>query len=267
MSWRSLLVSLPVVFAASQALAASIDARDRAARTACLSGDHARGIALLTELFVDTKDPTYLYNQGRCYEQNRRYDDAIARFQEYLRAARRLSRAEKSEVEKHIADCEVLLLKQAVQKPPPVPVPMPVSSSPASQVVHSSAVTVVTPRTELQGGTSVSAAGASLRVAGVVLAAVGGGALVAGVALNLKANGMAEDMDGVDGYTPSKESERQTYETLGWVSYSVGAVCVVTGGVLYLLGARAGSGASSSSVAVVPALAPGWAGAVVKGAF
>ena len=46
---------------------------------ACLSGDYTKGVAILSELFVDTKDPTYLFNQGRCFEQNRRYDDAIAR--------------------------------------------------------------------------------------------------------------------------------------------------------------------------------------------
>jgi hypothetical protein len=32
---------------------------------ACLSGDYTKGVAILSELFVDTKDPTYLFNQGR----------------------------------------------------------------------------------------------------------------------------------------------------------------------------------------------------------
>jgi len=51
-----------------------------------------------------------------------------------------------------------------------------------------------------------------------------------------------------------------------WVSYGVGAACVATGAVLYYLGVRRGS-AGSTSVALVPAFAPGQAGALLKGAF
>jgi len=93
-----------------------------------------------------------------------------------------------------------------------------------------------------------------------------GASLVAGVILNLKVNGMASDIQRVDGYTAGKESDRKNYEALGWVSYGVGAACVATGAVLYYLGLRAGS-ARSTSVALVPAFAPGQAGAVLKGAF
>jgi len=46
----------------------------------------------------------------------------------------------------------------------------------------------------------------------------------------------------------------------------VGAACVATGAVLYYLGLRSGS-AGSTSFALVPAFAPGQAGALLKGAF
>ena len=70
---------------------------------ACLSGDYTKGVAILSELFVDTKDPTYLFNQGRCFEQNRRYEDAVARFEEYLRIAEgKLDAADRAAAEKHI---------------------------------------------------------------------------------------------------------------------------------------------------------------------
>lgn len=266
--WRCVLGLLPLLVSARPASGANaVEVKDRAARMACLSGDYAKGVALLTELFVDTEDPTYLYNQGRCYEQNRRYDDAIARFQEYLRAGKRLSRREKADAEKHIAECEALLARQAVQQPAVLPVPVPSPVPPASAPVASAPPVVVpAPVVEQVSGPPVSDTGSGLRTTGVVVAAVGGAALVAGVALNLEANEMAEDMQNVDGYTPGKESDRKTFETMGWISYGVGAACVATGAVFYVLGLRSGS-AASSSVAVVPALAPGQAGAVLKGAF
>ena len=105
-----------------------------------------------------------------------------------------------------------------------------------------------------------------MRTGGIITAAFGGAAIITGVGMNLKVNSMASDIQKTDGYTASKESDRKTYETLGWVSYGVGAACIATGAVLYYLGQRPGS-AGSSSVAFIPAFAPGQAGAILKGAF
>jgi glutamine amidotransferase-like uncharacterized protein len=44
-----------------------------------------------------------LFNQGCCFEQNNRYEEAIARFREYLRKATDASAADKAVVVKHIA--------------------------------------------------------------------------------------------------------------------------------------------------------------------
>lgn len=262
---RSLLLLVPLLLTARLSWAGDADVKERAALSACLSGDHAKGVALLTELFVDSKDPTYLYNQGRCYEQNRRYEDAIARFQEYLRAGKRLGKEEKADAQKHIADCKELLATpppqpQAASAPPPAPVatpppvaPVPLAAPPVAQATQ--------PATPPTGG-----GGSGLRTAGIVTAAVGGAALVAGVILNVTVNSMADDLEKTNNYSARKESDRKTYATLGWVSYGVGAACVATGAVLYVLGLRA-RGAGSTSVALVPAFTPGQAGAVLKGAF
>ena len=91
-------------------------------------------------------------------------------------------------------------------------------------------------------------------------------ALVAGVVLNLKVNSMAKDLQKTNGYDAGKVSDRDTYETLGWASYGVGTACVATGAVLYYLGIRSGA-PNSASVALVPAFAPGQAGAILKGTF
>ncbi len=69
----------------SDAWAASIDARERVARKACLAGDYAKGVAILADLFVITMDPVFIFDQGRCFEQNGRNEQAINRFRRQVR--------------------------------------------------------------------------------------------------------------------------------------------------------------------------------------
>jgi hypothetical protein len=259
---RFLLVLVPVLLSVRVGHAESVDAKERRARTACLAGDHAKGVQLLSELFVTTMDATFIYNQGRCFEQNRRYEDAIARFQEYLRAGRKLTRADKAEAKKHIDDCKELLANekaQVVRVAPAAPPPVaPATVAPAA-VVTTPAAPSSQPNPPAHSDT-----GSGLRVAGIVMASVGGAALVAGIILNLKVNSLASDLKNTDGYSPGKESDRKTYETLGWVGYGAGAACIATGALLYVLGSRSGGDAQ---VAFAPAVAPDYAGAVVKGVF
>jgi len=119
------------LLASHPALAASRASLDRQARKACLSGDYLKGVSILADLFVDTGDANYLYNQGRCYEQNVRYVEAAERFREYLRKATKLTAKERSETEKHIAYCEAAIAKaHPPETTPPPPEPTPPSPEP-----------------------------------------------------------------------------------------------------------------------------------------
>ncbi len=248
---------ISLLLATGIAWAESDSAKVARARTACLAGDYAQGVATLAELFVATKDPTFIYNQGRCFEQNRRYEDAIARFQEYLRAGKNLSSDDKADTQKQIEDCRKLL---ASERADTAATPQPPSQTPTeSQARHSSfAPTVRQNRPRTHGGSR------SLRVAGISTASVGGAALLSGILFNLKSNSLAQDLKQTDGYSPDKESRRKTYRTLGWVGYGVGAACIAAGTVLYVLGMPS---ANHSSVALLPLAGPRLAGAVVKGEF
>lgn len=96
MTTRHLLPILAVLLASAPSLAkekshgesapsgdrADRQALEREARRACLSGEYVKGVALLSDLFVDSKDPNYIFNQGRCFEQNLRFEEAIGRFGE-----------------------------------------------------------------------------------------------------------------------------------------------------------------------------------------
>jgi len=78
------------------------DTQERAAKKACLVGDVEKEVDILADLYVSTNNPTYLYNQGRCDEQNGKNDLAILRFKEYLRKANGLPAADEAAVRKKI---------------------------------------------------------------------------------------------------------------------------------------------------------------------
>jgi tetratricopeptide (TPR) repeat protein len=236
-----------------------------AARAACLMGDYQKGTKILVDLFIQTGDPVHIFNQGRCYEQNHRWEEAVDRFHEYLRKAPKLDAETKAYVDKHLAESESHLLKAAVVQPPPPPSPTP-SAPPhaqvetsAPQVVHAVTSQVTTQSVERP---SEKTSGFGLRVTGIVAGGLGVAGIVAGVLLNAKVNEMASDLEKPGKYSDSTESNRKTYEIWGWVSYGLGAACLTTGAVLYLVGHAS---TQPSSVALVPSIGPGQASAVLRG--
>jgi hypothetical protein len=251
--------------------AATRAAQEREARKACLSGDYVKGVSILSDLFVDTKDTTYIFNQARCFQQNRHYEDALARFQEYLRAAPDIDASDKAAAEKHIADCQELLTKQnGHPATPPAPATPPEPSKPKQpEMPPPSPFPNATPDLGVAAEAASprnATAGSALRTGGIVTASVGGAALIGGLIFNLKANGMAHDLGTYGGYSDSKESQRKNYETASWVGYGLGAASVAAGGVLYYLGIRVASH-SSSGVAFLPVLEPDLLGATLGGTF
>jgi hypothetical protein len=233
------------------------------ARKACLSGDYQKGVDILTELFIETKDPVMIFNQGRCFEQSSRYQDAISRFEEYLRITKNTGAKDRGEAKEHIVECQAKLDRMRALAPAPAMAP---TAVPAPVVVPETAAPVLaseipepdpTPQAE-----PVSQA-RGLRTAGIVVGSAGVAALGAAVFLNLKANSMAKDLNSNTGYDRAKVSDRKSYETVAWIGYGVGAACLVGGAVLYGLGL--GSGASQ--VALTPSVASGHAGLSLQGVF
>jgi hypothetical protein len=124
----------------------------------------------------------------------------------------------------------------------------------------------VGPQAQLvQASPATGTSGAGLRIAGLTALSVGVAGLASGVILNLKANSLADALDRSDtSYSRSRESTRATYETWGWVGYGVGAACVASGAILYLLGYSQGQ---RSQVSLVPIAGSGQTGAALQGAF
>jgi len=266
----SVAALIPLLFIATPAFGAGRQAEEKAARKACLNGDYTKGVAILSDLFVETKEPTYLFNQGRCFEQNLRYREAIARFEEYLRMGEtmKLDSADRAAAEKHIADCKARLPEdpdktQALAPPQVVQTPpLPANPEPAPKP-EPTVQTIAQPSTQPEAPKGRS----GLLTAGIVTGAVGVVGVIGGVILNLKANSMVNDMETKLGsYSTANVNDQKTYQTLAWVGYGVGAACLVAGSVLIGFGARSGT-SSSTAVALVPAVGPGQVGAMLAGGF
>jgi hypothetical protein len=180
------LLTLSVLLLTSSAHAqAKRVAQERAAKKACLVGDTSKGVDILADLFIDTNDATYIYNQGRCYEQNHMYENAVARFREYLVKAGRATPEEKADAEKHIATCQAYLAEAEAAKAAATPsattqdaAPVQTGPSVAAQpVAQPVALPIGQPVTVAPGPTAVppSARPHNRRTPGTVWLALGGG--------------------------------------------------------------------------------------------
>ena len=227
------------------------------ARRACLTGDYQKGIAILSDLFVKTEAPNYIYNQGRCLEQSARYDEAIVRFEEYLRVTKGSAAKERTEAEEHIADCRSKVAKSASVAPPPAPTP-PIGVQPPVPTEPEPMANVVQPKSDSP------TSGRGLRIAGITAGALGVASLATAIILNIKANSLADDLNTPAGYDRGKHSQQSNYQTATWIGYGVGSACLIGGAILYYLGYSA---ESSSAVALLPLVAPDQAGVALRGGF
>jgi hypothetical protein len=254
--------------------AASVESRERVAKKACLAGDVAKGVAILADLYVTTDNPVFIFNQGRCFEQNGKYEEAIIRFREFLLKNQDKGNPSDPSAEKHIANCQALLDSQRQRDkpassaapaptaaPPPAAAPSPAPSA-APALGPAAGAVVVSPQPAQQAG--LANPGVGLRVAGIAAVAVGLAGIATGIALNVKANSIASDLETNRPYLRSREDTRASYETWGWVGYGVGGACLAGGAVLYYLGYSHGR---SGQVALLPSAQASSFGAAVQGGF
>jgi len=236
---RTALTVLWVIVAASRAEAQNGDQREVDAKKSCLGGHADRGIELLAELYAETNDPTYIYNQGRCFEQNGRTSEAVTRFREYLRKATAASADERAQLEKHINELES---QSRVPSPTTAPAQAAPPTSPAPVVVVQAPATGASP--ERAHHLKILAA----VVGGVGVLAVGGG-----VAMGLRASSLSTEVsnDAKTGtYSQSKFDSGERAQTLEIVGYSVGAAALITSAILYYMGADSGQPRETPAVSV-----------------
>jgi hypothetical protein len=295
------LLAIPLALAvAPTARAANKDTQEHSARKACLSGNYQKGVEVLSDLFIRTEDPIYIYNQGRCFEQNGRCEEAVNRFREYLRKDKKMTADEKADAEKHIADCQALLgQKSAPETTREVGPKQPMPESPqlaqkaATETMNArpeaqqpkvetsavpeadparrpatAATTLPAPEQSLANFPASSAPipGRNLRIAGIVCGVVGLGAIGTGVYFYTRARSYSDKVSGQTTPDPSDDSAGKTAQTMQWVFYSAGGAALATGVVLYILGWPT-SESSRPVSGIAPLLGPGLAGLSAQGTF
>ena len=114
-----------------------------AARKACMVGNTEKGVDILADLFLASGESVYIFNQGRCFQQNHQWQKAIDRFSEFLRTAKDASPEARADAQAHLAECETKLASAhasptepaATALPPSAPLP----SRPAEPVAPTGA--------------------------------------------------------------------------------------------------------------------------------
>jgi hypothetical protein len=215
--------------AVAQAQESGQDPRVGEAKTACVGGDLQKGIRLLAELYTASGDPIWLFNQGRCFQQNDQLTQALSRFKEFLRKSEGAPGEDVADARKYIAELEAELQKaQPASKSPAAP-----SAEPS--VAVSTTAGPAAPETR---------PGRGLRYTGLGTIIAGGAFLATGAVFSVLVNKSNKDIEsqtnqgtGVDWSAVSgKYSDGSRYETLQWVFYGVGAAATIAGSVLYWMG-------------------------------
>jgi tetratricopeptide (TPR) repeat protein len=208
-------------------------------------------------------EPIFLYNIAQSHRQNDSPQQAAFFYRRYLEAEPQAKN--RPDIEKRIQEMEAL----ANAKTEPAAAPGQVAPPVAQPVVPPFPVAPVQPQpapmTQMQTlPPPVSSTGSGLRIAGITVGAVGVAGVVTGIFLGLHANSLYdESTSGI--YNDDKYQSSKTFRTMEWVSFGLGAAAVVTGGVLYYLGASAKP--ANPPVAIVPVAGPGTGGAALLGRF
>jgi hypothetical protein len=268
--------------AGGRADAAGRDPRELQAKTACLGGRPDKGIEILAELYAETNDPTYIYNQARCFEQNGRWQEALGRFHEYLRKAPDATAEEKADVATHISQIEERLRVAgpgAQTAPPPQPAapPGPPTAAPPPGAAPAAPppspppppgaapvpAPVPAPGPDLGPAPPPAADSArTLRIAGIATAAAGGAFFIGGLYMGARAQSLADEVseDAKRGvFDRGKYDDGERAETLQWVGYIVGAVAIGGGATLYYLGRRRAAKDTPTAVSLLPNIGGGGA--------
>jgi hypothetical protein len=221
-----------------------------------VSGDVATGIGILGQLYAETRDPSFLFNQGRCYQQNGQLEQARTRFSEYLRVGKHEPPEDIGRARALMKEIDEALARQRPAEP--------------------RLVLVAPPATAPAATTPGERQARALRVTSIALAAVGAAAVASGVYMGLKVRSIENDINGefagqavvTDGGRLQRQlTDGARYETWQWVSYGVGVAALAGAATTFFIGrfssaaAPGAAGAAERSAMVLePVLSPGSAG-------
>jgi len=269
----ALMVFLVTAGARAGAAPRSREQREAEARKACAAGRVEAGIELLAELLTEFSHPNYIYNQGRCYQQNGKAEQAISRFKEYLRASQDITPEDRERVERFIKEleAEVQAAAPAVAAPtPPVEAPPPKPAGPGAR--EASPVIERRPPADVSRSTPPPARSTGLRTAAIVLGAVAVAGVATGVVATLQVNSLENEVETakvLDSLRLAQQKDKaRPFETLQWVGYGLGAAALAGAVACLILDLDAPASDGDSGPRVTGTIGPGGhPGLVLSGRF
>jgi hypothetical protein len=248
---------------AGAAAADEEDPRPRAALAACARGEVKQGIDVLAELYVQTRNPSFVFNQGRCYQQNGQLELARARFAEYLRVGNNEPIDDIRRAEAFIKEIDDQLARQKL--------PGPAAAAPAGTSPPDTALLTASASAAPSEGR-----GGYLRASGIALTVLGVAAIGTGVYLSFKVQALEDDVErrfammGVvtDPAALQRElTDGGRYETWQWISYGLGVAALAGAATTFALGGWPVGGRSASeppAVVVTPVASAGSIGGLMR---
>jgi tetratricopeptide (TPR) repeat protein len=251
--WWGIL--FPALVSAAQAGAEEPGARERGAEQAELarrlfeSGHADQALPLAEEAYRLTGEPIMLYNIARGHEQLGHLPDAIAAYRRFLEAKPDLEA--KPAIVQRMATLQRLLDERAR----------------ADREYQQKIVQLEDEKRRIlkrPPGNEGPWVSVGVGVASLGVAAVAAGAALWGVALGRHATAISPATNGQT--TVDDQSQARSFALAGNVLVGAGAAVAVAGGLAALLGSRPRKlDMGPRSVALAPAVAPGWLG--LRGAF
>jgi tetratricopeptide (TPR) repeat protein len=277
-AWAACIIAVALFAGSARAEDLSV-ARDhyRKGTTAYDLQDYRTAAHEYEEAFRIVNDPALLFNIGQAYRYAGDATKAIGAYRAFLR---RVPKADnRAEVEARITDLQQLVDAQkssnekppvgtmppGAEKVPPVPETLPPPQAPTPAQAQPPAPLVPTAPVEPDAARLKRR---NLRIGGLVVGAVGLGALGAGIGFLVLSRSAADDLNHPKPGTVFSSSLERTFHTDVAVEsalLAVGAAALVSGVVLYIVGARHPHRAVD--VMLLPVIAPDRASASLHLSF
>jgi tetratricopeptide (TPR) repeat protein len=249
--------------------------------TAYNLGRFDEAVEHFTKAYEAWPRPEFLYNIAQSYRLARNCKQSLhfyKRFRSLKEAdtANPLSAKKREEVERFISqltECAAKADTTANTQPDTIAQPDK-GATPGSTATPAAGVTPTAtnpmeaeePETDESEDQQPSSSGGGKKVAGIVTAGAGLGLLVTGAVFGMMAKNAQSDVEDAvkngQPFDPDLDAAGRRNATISKVTLGVGAAAVVTGGVLYFLGARSGKQGTSATarLKIVPTISTETAG-------
>jgi hypothetical protein len=252
------------------------------------------------QAYAARNDPTFIYNMAQAYRRKGDAKRALELYKNFL--IKDPKTPKRAEVEERIAALQRQVEEadrasksvaptpayvpppSAEPAPMPAPAPAPVPApaptpavapvpapatfpAPAPDLTPApapvSAPTTVYASTPQPAAVPPASPGRRQRIGGIICGAAGLAAIGVGAFFSLETDDYSSTVQRGSIFNPHFDDRGKLYEKLQWVGYGLGAGLIVTGAVLYGVGAAA----KAPAVSLVPTVVPGGAGLGAQGVF